>query len=319
MDDKNVFTPDLGNVVEETNNDIGFGQNNELIVTDGSIDNNANDKTYYCQNCKTTFTSSSVNASASCVFCGNQGLIKVESFVYDSSIRVIPFVKSTDDAIKEYKKHVKLNPFLPSAFRSDEVTSKIRRVYVPCSLYDLNVSGNIDFICADEVDKKTNVPIKSYGVSYTTNFDYNGLLLSEFNNFNGRLLSSINNYELGNSIGLGEMVSDIYYIKPDFNFSEMSDLVVKKAVNIVKDEVNHKLKKVKKNNINTMVNSKKLFLLPVYYLKTDYDGRDYYYLMNGQTGRISIDLAISSPKVIIVSIVIFIIVFAITTLIAYML
>lgn len=311
----NKFTPDLGNKDEDMNNkEIGFNKKSELDIPLNSIGNS-----YYCQNCKATFVSTRSSAGVFCVFCGNRGLIKVDDFKYDSSIKVIPFVKSMDDAIKCYKRKVNLNFFLPTNFRSSEVIRKICKIYVPCALYDLNVSGNISFICCDEVDKKTNVPIKSYDVSYTTNFDYNGLLLSEFNKFNGKLLSSINNYELGIGIPFKETIEDVYYVKSNSDFNEVSDFVIKKAVNVVKDEINHKLKKVKKNEIKTIVNSKKMFLLPVYYLKTDYKGKEYYYLMNGQTGKSSIDIAISFSRVLLLFIIIFIIVFMISLLIAYIL
>lgn len=320
--DSEIVTPELGNVVEKGKNDIGFNQVEELTINENNNSNNVIDNnlsTYYCQNCKTIYTSSSASAGISCVICRNTGLIKDDNFEYMSPTYVIPFVKSSEDVIKKYKRYIGINPFLPSCFKCKEVASKIRKVYLPCTLYDLNVSGKISFICCDSVDKKTNKPIQSYDVSYTANFDYNGLLLSDCNSFNGKMFSSINNYDLGNSLVLGEKSLDVYYIKPDYSIDSIKNQLIKKAVNTVKGEVDYKLKKIKDNNINCNVVSEKKFLLPVYLLKINYNDIDYYYLMNGQTGKSSIDLAISIPKVVIVSIIIFIVVFAIMILIAYML
>ena len=316
--DSEMFTPELGNIEPKNKNDIGFNPVDELVVDKQPVTNNIiNLDTYYCQSCRTFYTSGSVSAGVSCVFCGSTSLIKDDEFEYDSSTCVVPFSKSMDDAIKKYKKKVGINIFLPSCFKSSEIASRIRKIYLPCVLYDLNVSGKIDFICADSVDKKTNKPNQSYDVSYTTNFDYNNLLVSNCKNFSGKMFNSINNYSLSNGDLLGDKLIDAYYVKPDSIIDSISEQVVKKALNTVKGEVDHKLKKIKNNDIKCNVVAERNFLLPVYLLKINYRDEDYYYIMNGQTGKVSIDLTVSVFKVIIVTIILFCIIFAITLLVAY--
>lgn len=316
--DSEMFTPELGNIQEEKKNDIGFNQVSELEVNEEVETNNTNNlETYYCQSCKTFYTSGSASAGKCCVFCRNTSLVKDDSFEYDSSTYVIPFSKSMDDAIKKYKRRIGFDLFLPSCFKSSEIANKIRKVYLPCVLYDLNVSGKVDFICADSVDKKTNKTSQSYDVSYTTNFDYNNLLVSDYKNFNEKMFNSINNYSFSNGDILGEKLIDAYYIKPDSVIDSLSEQLVKKAVNTAKGEIDHKLKKLKNNGITCNVISQKNYLVPVYLLKVNYNDSDYFYLMNGQTGKTYIELTVSVIKVILVTIVLFTIIFAITLLIAY--
>lgn len=304
--------PELGSYNNQTNNDIGFGVNDLITVSDDK--NTSMNDAYFCQSCSTTFSNSSIVDS--CPFCGNATLVKTDNFEY-FDLYTIPFLKSDMDAIGSLKKQVKTNPFLPLHLKKTDTLNKIKKVYLPCKICSLNVNGNVQFTCCDEMDKNTKVPVQAYDVLYSSNFDYNNLLISNYSNISSDVLNMINDYNLDNLNVFGSSSSGVYYIKDNSDSKSVKDSVIKNSIGIIRKNINHKYKKLKNNGMNITESAAKSVLVPIYMLNVEYKGKKYLYLMNGQTGKVYYDFSVDIGKVVIIFIIIFIVILLIVSLISY--
>ena len=84
---------------------------------------------------------------------------------------------------------------------------------------------------------------------------------------------------------------------------------MKYAINMVRADVPHSLKKLKDNQMKVKINHETKVLVPAYILDVRYHGEDYLYIKNAHTGKSSIDLVNSSINIILFSILTFAVVF----------
>lgn len=291
---------------------IGFGRAENEIYNPLNGQSSMSDA-FSCSLCNSSFAYS--NNVDTCFFCGSANLNKTDSLSLNNYF-VIPFMINDNVMLENYRRIVKSNIFLPSILKKQNILSKIKKVYLPCSLYDLNVSGNIQFTCCDETQGKTKIPVATYDAQYSTNFDYNQLLISTYTNISSDVLNCINDYNF-NNLSYFDGVSDgVYYVKGVDLSTKINDLVSKNSINIVRNSVNHKFKKVKSNSISVVANNNQSVLVPVYILNLSYKGKKYLYLMNGQTGKTYYDFSVDIIKIIIISLGIFLLIFIIILLFA---
>ena len=87
---------------------------------------------------------------------------------------------------------------------------------------------------------------------------------------------------------------------------------MKHVISMTKKKVNHQMKKVQGNTLITSINNVKSVLVPVYLLNVKYGGKDYMYVMNGETGEASLDVTYGVLEMVIFGLVVFLLVFGIS-------
>ena len=100
---------------------------------------------------------------------------------------------------------------------------------------------------------------------------------------------------------------------------QINTKIVNKSLSVIRTSVSHELKKVSENGLQTNLNDYKKVFVPVYYLNVNYKGKDYQFLMNGQNGINRFKLTFGIPELIVSSLVIFLIIFGISFLLASLL
>ncbi len=275
---------------------------------------------YNCPDCHTSFSTMKDNV-LTCVYCGGTKITKHEEASYPT-YSFVPFMINIEDAFEEYKSKMGFNPLLPYSFRSSNVINKIRKVYLPCTLFDLNVEGNISFIGADKATKVQNAPKQSFESMYSTHFDYLNLLTSHYSKLDDEIVSNVNNYNFALQEKLDtNMLGDAYIINGDLEAKKIAeaiqDKVTKYSLNVVKSSVEHEIKKIDKNELVMNVNSAKDVYIPLYVLNINYKGKECLFVINGQTGEVLGDFPISPISVIIFSIIVFIIIFLVSFVLAH--
>jgi hypothetical protein len=96
-----------------------------------------------------------------------------------------------------------------------------------------------------------------------------------------------------------------------------SNMVMDYSLSVIRKNVNHQLKKVNKNNIGVNFSNNKSILVPIYLLNVPYKGHTYTYIMNGSNGKTTMKIVYGKKEVIILSVVIFILLFALSFLFVY--
>lgn len=271
-------------------------------------------KKYHCNNCNMDFYSKNLNQ---CISCYSNDIR--EEVAGDNNIKVIPFSIGVDDAIKKYKKKVMFNPLIPLVFKNKNTINNIKRVYIPVYLTDVNQNGIIEFIAGDKNGKV--VSDKKYDVIYTVNFDYRDYLVNVSNSINDDIFSSICEYNYNNIQDSKYSLLDDCFIASNLSLEEvtnkMKDVISKHSISVVKNNMNHTLKKLKNDSTIVNFNNTRVVYVPVYLLNINYKNKNYQYIMNGENGKEKINLVYGLLNTIIFSTLVAVLIFLISYLVAY--
>lgn len=99
-------------------------------------------KTYSCPSCGAELICDANTAATACPYCGNPTVVPGQ---FAGTLRpdyVLPFKLSREDAIHALRRHYKNKPFLPRAFSVQNQIEKIQGVYVPFWMFDGEAEGH---------------------------------------------------------------------------------------------------------------------------------------------------------------------------------
>lgn len=99
-------------------------------------------KTYSCPSCGAELICDANTAATACPYCGNPTVVPGQ---FAGALRpdyVLPFKLSREDAINALRRHYKNKPFLPRAFSAQNQIEKIQGVYVPFWMFDGEADGH---------------------------------------------------------------------------------------------------------------------------------------------------------------------------------
>lgn len=221
------------------------------------------------------------------------------------------FHKSIEDFQKEYRK-VLWNPFLPFSFRNQK---NIIKAYLPCYYCNTHLEGVVDYYCKDK--KSSN----KYQVQMKINADYKNEFISLNQICPTTIINSVSDtfqYEqyrsdlLRNSIILDKTVEE--ELEKQKYYEELTN----QTLLGVKGKVPHDLKKVNNKNISINDTSYRLVYLPIYLKVLSYQNKKYYFIMNGEDGKVFFSSVFSKISMIIFILIIFFVVFLLTSFIIRM-
>lgn len=306
----------LNMVGDYMNSTFGDDVLQDALVSDADV---INLLSFVCANCNTKVFSK--NKLELCPVCHGH-LTEASDKSIDDYSHFIPFKINIDEAIRVYKKKVMFNPLIPFLFKSKRTIENIISAYVPGYLVGINVNGDVSFLAGDKVKSTDgkNFTTKKFNVKGYNNFDYRNILVSLWSKLDIAKFKDAFNYDYQQLEELNlENINEVI-IDSDLNVEEvMNDLntkVVNKSLSVIKKNIPHELKKITNNELKTNVIEYKKILIPVYYLNIRYKGKDYQYIMNGSCGKLSFSLTYGFVELIIFSMLIFLIIFGISFLLA---
>ena len=324
------FIPPMGMGVDDhgSNNSMDLGIGNMPINTmnNNTMNNNTNNTTvvepvnsgakgdfnmFKCNSCNSTFGVSNGGVVDQCIICGEHELVNTNY----SGGRIdgfIPFSISKNKAMDAYKSKVLLNPVIPFCFKTSNTIKSIKKVYIPGYLYNTITSGDVNFLGADQTSNgKTK-----FDVVFNDTVEHNNLFYKSSSKINEKVFNAVGNYNFNNVTMFDpNNVGQCYCLDCDLNQNDINakveDNCKKHVIAMTKKKVNHQMKKVVGNSLVTQINNVQNVLVPVYLLNVRYGGKDYMYVMNGETGESSLDVTNGILEMIIFGLIVGLIVFGI--------
>lgn len=261
-------------------------------------------KVYSCPSCGAQLICDENTAATSCPYCGNNTVVPGN---LDGALKpdyIIPFKYDKEAAKEGLKKHYKGKRLLPKAFSDKNHIDKIQGVYVPFWLYSGTLHADLSFKATRSVSHREG----QYMVTDTSHFDV------------GR----------SGNVTFSNIPADASYKMPDdymdslepFNFSEMvpfsnaylpgyladkysvsaedcDERARSRAVNTTRSEigstasVGYETCVPDGESFDILSRDVKYAFVPVWTLATKYQGKDYLFVMNGQTGKMVGNLPVS--------------------------
>ncbi|MBR5534127.1 MAG: hypothetical protein IKU62_04710 [Ruminiclostridium sp.] len=283
----------------------GDGWDTSDLIDDWGADGDGM-KAYSCPTCGAELICEETTAATSCPYCGNPSIVPGQ---FSGALKpdfVIPFKKTKEDAVKALKDHCKGKFLLPKSFSKDHHIQEIQGIYVPFWLFDGEVEGDMTL---------NAVQIRTFrrGNQEITETDHfllrrEGSIAFEKIPVDGSRKMPDGHMDAIEPFDYGEMVPFQRAYLPGFladRYDVSAEDSAKRADDRAEDTARNALYRtavgfggVTIANQNYHIHRGKVHyaLLPVWMLNTKWNGKDYLFAMNGQTGKFIGELPVDKGR-----------------------
>lgn len=284
---------------------------------------------YKCKNCGAEIVADEQTAATFCVYCGSTAILKNKLTGKFAPNLLIPFKVEKEQAIKAFQELSKGRPFVPKDFINKENIEKIRGIYIPFWLYDVEVSGTLDcngnrvtsWTRGDTRYTKTD----TYLISRTGSMKFNKVPVDGSTRFDNEIMNSIEPFNYDEMIPynhayLSGFLAEKYDVESKAAFTDAGNRTLNSGKDVMyNDSLGYTSKSIIKNTLTATPQKTLYAMLPVYMVSVKYKEKMYIFAMNGQTGKFIGDIPLDKGKATLWAISIFIIAFAIVGSISYFL
>ena len=281
---------------------------------------------YNCPDCGAEIVADELTSATFCIYCGNTAILKNKLAGKFKPDYIIPFKKTEEDARNAFKNVAKGKPFTPGSFISTANIEKIRGVYIPFWLYNIELTGN----CKISATRTTSW---SSGNTHYTKTDYyevlrggsmlfNRIPVDGSSRFDDALMNTIEPFNYKdlkeyNHAYLSGFIAEKYDIDKTSSFASARDRVINTAdQEFLNTCTGYATKVITSRDYFPKTDTCEYVLLPVYMVNVKYNGKYYTFAMNGQTGEFVGNVPISPLKVILKTLLAFTIAFVVALILS---
>ncbi len=271
---------------------------------------------YKCQNCGAEIVADEHTAATFCVYCGNTAILKNKLSGEFKPNLIIPFKTDKSQAIKSFENISKGRPFVPKGFNNKENIEKIKGIYIPFWLYDVGVSGDVEYDAKKVTSwsrgnthyTKTDI----YKIFRAGSMKFSKIPVDGSTRFDNNIMNSIEPFNYDelikyNHAYLSGFFAEKYDVDSDEAFKDAQTRALESGKEVmVDDSIGYSGKLVTNNTLSTTIDSKYYVLLPVWMVNVKYKDKMYIFAMNGQTGEFIGDIPLDKNKAILWGILMFI-------------
>ncbi|MBR0462653.1 MAG: hypothetical protein IJJ00_08075 [Erysipelotrichaceae bacterium] len=258
---------------------------------------------YTCRNCGAQLMSNDDEAVTYCNYCGSQQLLESEMTGVNEPKRIIPFKITKSECKRIYKKELKGKFYVPKEFKDPDFIDRFRPFYIPYWMYHVKfrddefslpgskfyTRGGYDYI--EDYEVTTSIKDKGlYGVPFDASRNFDDSIAEEIAPFKKE---GLEDYKEGYLAG---MYADVPNVDGGIYEDEVLDKATELAVRDIKTGLGGiELKfprgiKKQREFLDARYESEEAVYLPVWFLTWRKGDRVAYAVVNGQSGKIHIDL-----------------------------
>ncbi len=258
---------------------------------------------YTCKNCGAQLISANDEAVSYCSYCGSEAILESEISGVKRPKYIVPFKISKSQCKSIYQKKLKDKFYVPKEFKDPEFINKFRPFYIPYWMYTVSfredpfeikghksyTRGGYDYY--EEYKIKARIRDNGmYGIPYDASRNFDDTIAEQIAPFNKKDLVK---YHQGYLAG---MYADAPNVDGQTYKDEVLDKAAQVAVEDLKDDLHgitpvlpHRRNKLKEF-LGAEYAGEDTIFLPVWFLTWRKGNRVAYAVVNGQTGKIHIDL-----------------------------
>ena len=263
-------------------------------------------RVYACPSCGAQLFCDETTAATSCPYCGNPTVVPGQFHGQRRPDFVLPFRLDKEAAVNALTAYYKGKKFLPRAFSSQNHIEEIKGVYVPFWLFDGRVSADISY----EATRSKSHTAGQYRITTTDHFRVRRAGTMEFSRIpaDGSTkmpdahMDSIEPFDYDDlkpfsTAYLPGFLADIY----DVPAEEAADRAIRRACATAAAEMAATVTGYStctpiSQDVTMPRYTARYALLPVWLLSTRWNGNNYLFAMNGQTGKLIGDLPVSKGR-----------------------
>lgn len=275
-------------------------------LNDNWGEDSANMKAYSCPSCGAELICDSTTGATSCPYCGNPTVVPGQFTGALKPNYVIPFKIKKEAAIEALKKHYKGKYLLPGRFTSENHLQEIKGVYVPFWMFDGSAEASASYDATiTTVRRRGDEEITDtahYRVSRSGNMSFAKIPVDASTKMPDEYMDSIEPYDYSDlkefsTAYLPGFLADKYDVTVD-NSWERADTRCEQTIKsaLRSTVVGYQTCIPTREWVNMERGKVHYALLPVWLLTTKWNGKNYLFAVNGQTGKTVGDLPVSKGK-----------------------
>ncbi len=261
---------------------------------------------YSCGSCGGEILATESLGSMKCPFCSNNVVVKEQFTGKFQPDYIIPFSKTKDDAMKAYSGYVKSKKLLPKVFADQNHIDEIKGVYVPFWLYSATQNYNGNFRGTKVrtwSDSNYNYTETSYyNITRAGSEDFSQVPVDGSKEMPDDLMESIEPYDRSAMVPfnmgyLAGFLANKYNVSAKDNRDRaMKRMSESASMNFKNTIAGYSSLTALSETCNASSEKTEYALYPVYVLNTTWNGQNYLFAMNGQTGKFVGNLPLSKSQ-----------------------
>ena len=263
-------------------------------------------KTYSCPSCGAELICDEATAATSCPYCGNNAIIPGQFRGALKPELVIPFQIGKDEAVKALKAHYKGKPFLPKSFSDENHIQEIKGIYVPFWLFDGQAEADVSFAATRSTVMVTGreriTTTRHFDVRRAGTVSFEKIPVDASKKMPDDYMDSLEPFRYDAMVPFSTAYLPGFFADiPDVSIEECSLRAELRATDTAVESMSRQV-----SGYETCVPTRKdaqlrrgkvrCALLPVWLLSTQWQGQNFLFAMNGQTGKMVSDLPVSKKR-----------------------
>lgn len=304
--------------------------NKEAAVEEATNkDDYCNYVNYNCPDCGAEIVTDENTAATFCVYCGNTSIIKNRLSGEFAPSKLIPFKKDKKEAIDAFKKLGKGRPLVPKSFLSEDNIEKIRGVYIPFWLYEVDVAGTLNMDATKvkcwSVGDTRYTRTDYYKVVRSGSMSYRRVPVDGSTRFDNAMMNSIEPFNYNELIDynhayLSGFLAERYDVDKDKAFDDAKS----RTLNTTREQMMtsayaYSTTRIVSDNLASNYVNCEYTLLPVWMVNVKYKDNFYLFAMNGESGKFIGDIPLDKKKTILYTVIVFAISFVVCVIISFIL
>ena len=252
-------------------------------------------KVYICNSCGGEIVCDESTAASKCPYCDSPVVMKGN---FEGDLKpdiVIPFKITKKEAKERYYKHLEGKEFLPKVFKDENHIDEMKALYVPFWMFDCDAEASATYdatrtrVWADKKNdyvKTDHYKIIREGLLCFENVPVDGSLAMPDD-----LMQSIEPFRMEEAVDfqtayLSGYLADKYTVSVHDSIGAANERVRNSAIDELRNTVQG-YETVRNTGVNVAIDngSCRYAMLPVWIMNTTYDGKNYIFAINGQTGK----------------------------------
>ncbi|MBQ9328035.1 MAG: hypothetical protein IJ225_05820 [Solobacterium sp.] len=266
---------------------------------DWSQEEAAHMRAYNCPSCGAQLIADDTTAVTVCPYCSNPTVVAAQ-FVTKKPQFVLPFQLDKEKAVELLTEFYKGKPLLPRQFKSHNHIEEIKGVYVPFWLYngvmdaDMVFKGErvMQFTQGDEVITETS----HYQIIRRGTVTFSGVPADASSKMPDEYMDAIEPYDYSllkdfDTMYLAGYMADSYDVDEEADRARADRRMTASTVTAISSTVNGFTGLVPERSTITRIDGAAAYaFLPVWLLSTRWNGNNYLFAVNGETGKIVGDM-----------------------------
>ena len=253
-------------------------------------------ETYVCNSCGGEITPALTSISEKCPFCDSPIVLSGKISDAQPDI-IIPFKFDQKKVQEAYSKHIATKHFVPRSFNAEARKKEIQGIYVPFWLLSCKADGDVNLDC-QKITRRRNgdqeiTEHEHYDVYRKSHMEFNDLPADASKEMDDDLMDSIEPFNTKEALAFKTAyVSGFSATKYDVGVEESYPRFEKRMrETFVKTIIDKSVKGYDKvdvidSHVDFSDRSIKYAMFPVWIIRNKWNGKDFIFAVNGQTGKL---------------------------------